>query len=359
MMPEMAPTRSQSILRIGIDCRFASLHAGLGRYTRELVTHLLMRNDDVEYVLFVSDTDHHSWIPPVSTTHYSLLTTHSKHYSLSEQVKFPLKIKRSGIDLLFSPHFNVPLFCPVPFVATIHDLILHRYPNQASPMKQRAYRMVMKHTVKKAASLVAVSAFTADELAKKYGKNLRKKISVIHEAASPEFSRKTAGACAPVLRKYDLRKPFFLYVGNAKEHKNVQMLIDAYRALGSTDTELVLVTGGKEARALRVCDGVKLLQEVTDGDLPCLYHFAVCFVTASLYEGFGLPVLEAQASGCPVIVTNRGALPEIAPPGARIVEPTIDALTEALAEPPSPSDPGRMRTWEEVAEETATMLQKM
>jgi glycosyltransferase involved in cell wall biosynthesis len=205
-MPEM---------RIGIDCRFAGTNSGLGRYTRELTAALQKRNDGIEYVLFGNDN------------------APFPHYSLREQTSFPGIIKKSGVDLFFAPHFNVPLLCPVPFVTTIHDLILHRYPNQASSTKRLAYRAVMRHTVRKAQSLIAVSQFTADELTSVYGKDVKKKISVIHEAVSDEFIKKSAAACSPTLNRFGLKKPFFLYVGNAKQHKNVQMLIDAYRSLSS------------------------------------------------------------------------------------------------------------------------------
>lgn len=342
---------------IGIDCRFASTQSGLGRYTREIVTHLLQRNDPMRYVLFMNSPDP-VWLPKQSPTPYSLHPTHLRHYSLSEQLKFPGILRRSGIDLLFAPHFNVPLLCPVPFIATIHDVILHRYPNSASGLRRRAYAALMRHTVKKARALIAVSRFTAEEIVTMYGKDVRKKITVVYEAVSPEFVRKSAAACGPVLKKHGLGKPFFLYVGNAKEHKNVQMLIDAYRSLGTTETELVLVTDGKEAETLRLTDGVRIVRDVPEADLSCLYYFALAFVTASLYEGFGLPVLEAQASGCPIIVTNTGALPEIAPEGARIVEPTIEDIADALRDPPQPPDMGKMRTWGEVAEETFNVLHR-
>lgn len=353
---KMSAQNNTTMNTVGIDCRFAATQSGLGRYTCELVTELLRRRDGVRYVLFVSKDDDHAWLPNPLPESCLLTPVSFAHYSLSEQIKFPGVIRRSKIDLLFSPHFNVPLLCPVPFVATIHDLILHRYPNQASGIKKAAYQLLMKHTVKKSRALIAVSRFTADEIAKTYGKDVRKKITVIHEAASPEFIRKSATSCAPVLKKYGLGKPFFVYVGNAKEHKNVQMLIDAYASLHSTETELVLVTGGKESEALRLCDGVRILRDVPNADLSCLYYFAVAFVTASLYEGFGLPVLEAQASGCPVIVTNTGSLPEIAPEGARVVEPTVEDIADALRDPPSPPDMEKMRTWGEVANETFDVL---
>lgn len=340
---------------IGIDCRFAATHSGLGRYTRELVAHLLLRNDPVHYALFVHSSDHR-WIPADTSASHSLHHAPFPHYSLSEQLMFPWTLRRSRIDLLFSPHFNIPLLCPVPFAATIHDLILHRYPNQASALRRASYRMTMRHTVRKARALIAVSKFTADELAKTYGNNIRKKITVIHHAVSGEFRRRNAAAeCGVVLKKYDLRKPFFLYVGNCKEHKNVQTLINAYDSLKIKDTELALVTGGKESWNLKLHAGVRVLRDVSESDLPCLYYFAVAFATASLYEGFGLPVIEAAASGCPVIAANRGSLPEVAPPGSRIVEPTVAAIAEALRDPPHPPDAGK-RTWEEVADQTFAVL---
>lgn len=339
---------------IGIDCRFAHTHSGLGRYTRELASGLLKRNDNVRYVLFTNGDDQ-PWIPSRAV----VIPASFPHYSLREQTRFPIALKKSGIDLLFSPHFNVPLVCPVPFVATIHDLILHRYPNQASGIKRIAYRTVMRHTVRSSRALIAVSRFTADELRREYGVPAADKTAVIHEAASDEFSRKSAASCSPTLKKYELKKPFFLYVGNAKEHKNVQMLIDAYGELGSTDTELVLVTGGREAESLRLRDGVRLIGDVASADLPCLYYFALCFVTPSLYEGFGLPVLEAHACGCPVIVTDRGALPEIAPDGSRIVEPTVTDLADALRDPPPPSPVTVTRTWDDVATDTVEVLKNV
>jgi glycosyltransferase involved in cell wall biosynthesis len=265
-------------------------------------------------------------------------------------------LKASGVDLLFCPHFNVPLLCPVPFVVTIHDLILHRYPNQASALRRLAYRAVMRHAVGSSRAIIAVSAFTESEVKRFFGKGAANKTRVIRQAVSGEFHRKSASSCSAVLQKYALKKPFFLYVGNAKEHKNVQMLIDAYASLGNTDTELVLVTGGAEASRLMLRDGVRILSDIADHDLPCLYFFAACFVTASLYEGFGLPVWEAAACGCPVIVTNRGALPEIAAEGSRIVEPMVEELAEAMRDPPSPIETGGVRTWEQVAEQTALVL---
>lgn len=341
---------------IGIDCRFAATESGLGRYTRELVAHLLRRDDALRYALFVRDPSE-PWLaslPPSPRS--SLHTTRSPHYSLSEQLRFPLSIRSAGADFFFSPHFNVPLLCPVPFVVTVHDLILHRFPNEASPLRRIAYRTVMQHAVARARAVIAVSRFTGDEICGAYGERVRSKIAVISEGVSEQFRRRPQAECAAVLAKHGLPAAFFLYVGNAKQHKNVQTLIDAFAAAGDPQAHLVLVTGGGEASRLRLRERVRLLPDVDDADLPVLYSAARAFVTASLYEGFCLPVAEAAACGCPIVATRRGAIPEVAPPGALLVEPTIEALARALRAPPLEAAERRNGSWSDAAEQTAAVL---
>lgn len=363
---------------IGIDCRFAATHTGLGRYTRELVSALLRRRDPWRYVLFMKmnegqgrdrNADQRSdrlpeWVPTAPATPVSVISVPYAHYSLGEQTGFPRILHHAGIDLLFSPHFNVPLFSGVPFVATIHDLILHRYPNRQSFVKQLAYRLQMKSTIRRARKLIAVSAFTKREITALYGDRIADRLSVVHEAVSPLFHPADEAAKARVRSAYELHRPFFLYVGNAKEHKNVQMLIDAFAAAKLQDHDLLLVTGGVEAQRLQLTKNVQPLLDVPDADLPVLYSLARCFVSASLYEGFGLPLLEAAACGCPAIVSTQGSFPEIAAlitqgssSGAVLCEPTVSAFADAIRHPPSPlsSLPSR-RSWDAVASETADIL---
>ncbi len=342
------------VQRIGIDCRFAATQSGLGRYTRELVAALLRRHDDVEYVLFVT-SEEQSWLPPSSSTHYSLLTTHSTHYSFSEQIFFPLQIARARLDLFFSPHFNVPLLCPVPFIATIHDLILHRYPNNASLIRRLAYRMLMRSTVRRARTLIAVSSFTAGEISSVYGQSVLEKTEIIHEAVSTYFRRPSPETVESVIKRYAIPQPYFLYVGNCKEHKNVSALLQAYQSLGTTDTALVLIAGGAECETLPPVPGVRVVSGVPDAFLPSFYAAARCFVTPSLYEGFCLPVLEAALCGCPVIASNVTAIPEVAPEGSLLVAPTADGLATALRDPPKTPPAVPARTWDDVAEETAEL----
>lgn len=344
------------MLHVGIDCRFSGTISGLGSYTRALVTHMMRRKDPIRYTLFVRSADE-EWVRGLmgSPATYCLQSIVCPHYSFSEQTLFPLIMRRVGIDLLFALHFNVPFACPVPFVATIHDLILHRYPNNAPLWKRIAYRAVMRHAVAHAHSLIAVSRFVLREVEEAYGKRAARKTVVISEGVDASFVRRPVHEREGVLRKYGIRRPFFLYVGNAKEHKNVPLLLTAFRELRSPEKILVLVTAGCEAGSLEVREGVLRLSGVRDDELPALYSAADAFVTASLYEGFCLPIAEARACGCPVIALKRGVMPEVVGKDGVLTEATAEALTCALRSPPPPAG-GRTRGWGEVAEETVRCL---
>lgn len=341
---------------IGIDCRFAGTLTGLGRYTREVTLHLLKRSDSVRYVLFVRSRDE-AWLKELSLPEDQIIIADIPHYSLAEQISFPSLLKKSKIDLLFSPHFNVPFFCPVPFVVTVHDVILHRYPNNAPLFKQIAYRILLSRAVRKAERVIAVSQFTADELRSLYATRLAP-VTVIHEGVTENFQPASDADCARVRSTYALPSSFFLYVGNAKQHKHVELLLKAFAAVPETSPELILCTGGKEAESLVLPPRARRIADVADADLPALYTLATAFVTASLYEGFCLPVAEAEACGCPVIATNRAAIPEIASESAILLEPTVEDYTEALLHPPARTGKSVTRSWEKTAHETAELLMK-
>lgn len=334
-------------MTIAIDCRFAAGHSGLGRYTRELALHLLKRQSGIHYRLIVRSKNE-SWIPSDA----DVIEADIAHYSFAEQTTLPTLLKNAKVDLLFSPHFNIPLLCPVPFVATIHDLILHRYPNDASFVKKLAYRVLIGRTIKKAKTLIAISDFVKSEIISEYGASLPP-IHVVREGVSPHYHPATDAEKERVKHAFGLHKNFFLYVGNAKQHKNVRMLIDAFVALHDASKELILVCGGKEKKRLGMLPAnVRILENVSDADLPALYSAADCFVTASLYEGYCLPVAEAMACGCPVIATDRTAIPEIARGHATLVEPTVDAFVQAMKQSHQHRASYIAGTWEKAAEET-------
>lgn len=338
--------------KILIDCRFAGSHSGLGRYSRSIAKELLALGE-LDYQLLVRSKNE-SWIPKDAR----VIEADIPHYSLAEQTTLPRIISSSGADILFSPHFNVPLNCPIPFIVTIHDLILHRYPNQSSFIKRFAYKMLVKHAVDRAQKIIAVSDFTKNELLKTYGSAIDSKTTVILEGVDEQYRPAASDAIQSLRTAHNLQKPFFLYVGNAKEHKNVHTLIDAFvqSDRGSTH-ELVLLTGGTEAARLKpLPDGVRCIRDVSDQTLPVLYSAADVLVTASLYEGFCLPVAEALACGCPVIASNATAIPQIASGRATLVEPTVAAFADAFTSIPNRPTPYRIAEWRDAAKATLGIL---
>ncbi len=339
---------------IAIDCRFAGTGTGLSRYTTELVAALLSRNDaELEYVLVVRKESN---VPAVSFPH-RIVAADIPHYSRAEQTKLPRILKETGADLVLFTQFNVPFFCPLPYVVTVHDLILHRHPGDASLLKRAAYRILMHRAVRHAKAVIAVSRWTKHDLGRSYGPGVARKTVVIGEGVSDAYVPQPLPRIEDMRRRFGLHRPFFLYVGNGKPHKNVPLLLRAFAEAGP-DAELVLVSGGADARAWTLPPGARLLQGVDDRDLPILYSAAQCFVTASLDEGYCLPIAEALACGCPVIASHRSAIPEILEGHGRLVEPTVEAFAEALLDPPTLAAPVRVGSWERAAEETVMLFKE-
>jgi len=353
---------------VGIDCRFAGSVGGLGTYTRGIVSSLLKRNDAWSYVLFVDD-EQAPWLRDIRDKQKTrIVEAPFAPYSLAEQLEFPNLLQDAALDLLFFPHFNVPLSCSVPFVCTIHDLILHRFSNGSRMFKRLMYRFVMRQALSRAQSVIAVSDYTKSDLRSVHGAKVDRKTSVIYPGISSAFTHQHADVCSAFRLKHDLENPFLLYIGNAKEHKNVDVLLEAYRQSGLSGIDLVLLTGGRESARLRRSDGVRFLTGLPESELPLLLSSARACVTATLLEGFCLPLIEAMACRTPVLGTWSGAIPEVCGSHALLVEPTVSSVCEGLrsiALDSSFRDASRLHaaevwakayTWERAAEGMAEVI---
>ena len=225
-------------------------------------------------------------------------------------------------------------------VVTIHDLIYLKGNQYTGSALGRAYVKVLFDRIEKNAdAVITVSEYTKNDLLQSFP-GLKGRVFVTYEAASPVFKpvNDVAGSAA-LKKKHALARPFVLFVGSLKRHKNVPVLIDAMRVLRERGLphELVLV-GRKDLkeRALlkKIEEGgsfVRWLSEVSDEDLAHLYPMAEAFVLPSLWEGFGLPVLEAMACGAPVLSSDRASLPEVVGTAGRLFDPErVDALVELL-----------------------------
>jgi glycosyltransferase involved in cell wall biosynthesis len=340
-----------------LDARFGGSPTGLGRFTRELTTAVLDASPTHLRWTLLTKEDQPPWLEgrPVRT-----IQSMARHYSLAEQWALPRLLWRHQPDLFVSWHFNVPLACPVPFVATVHDLILHAYPNAASPLKQLAYRLLMRHAVLHSRGLLAVSPFVAEELVRVYGTRIESRLMITGEGAPPTFGPRDLTEQQRVREAWNVPGPFLLYVGNAKEHKRVPLLLEAFQAAQLPGVSLVLVASGPEADRLTLPANVRRLQGVPDTDLPALYSAALACVTASAHEGFYLPGVEALTCGCPVVAPRTSAIIGTldGAEGVALVEPTLDGLTAGLRTLPHRSEPQQRWHWADAAHRVLESIER-
>lgn len=318
----------QAMATIGIDCRFADVRAGLGTYTRELVTELAPLLSGHRIVLFVRKPDS-LWLRSLGSS-VEIVEAPCAPYSLAEQTALPNAFQDAKLDLLFVPHFNVPLFTTIPFICTVHDLILHKFPGNSSFLKRMAYRFVLSRALRHARAVLTISEATKKDIAGTYGKKIGAKTHVIYPGVSETFSPRSKTEQDEVRARYRLESPYLFYVGGCKEHKNVATLIDAFQSAGLGNTELVLIAGGPECRHLKRAEHIRFLTDVRDEDFPALYSAALGSVTATKAEGFYFPAVEAMACACPVLATNVWAVPEVSGAHALLVEPIRDMLADGM-----------------------------
>ncbi len=318
-------------MKIGIDARFFGPESkGLGRYTKKLIEELEKIDEENEYIIFLTKDNYDLYIP--KNSNFRKVLADYKWYSWKEQLFMPFKLKREKFDFVHFPHFNVPFLYRDKFVVTIHDLILLKFPTHENSTRSKfmykikflMYKRVIHHALNKSLKIISVSEFTKKDILRHYWNISPKKISITHEAGHkahlttvPEKIQKE------ILRKSKINFPYMLYVGNAYPHKNLNKLVESFKIWQkkysqSQDMELVLV--GRDDyfyRKLRKfvneknIDNVKILHTVKDDFLQILYRNAHLFVFPSLYEGFGLPPLEACSYGTPVVSSKESCMPEI------------------------------------------------
>lgn len=234
----------------------------------------------------------------------------------------------SGHDVFFSPGYNTPLFCRLPFVFTIHDLSHIYCPENSSPAIRLYYATVLKRACRNAVRILTVSEFTRRQIIE-WAAVKEEKVFNVGCGVDPAYR--------PGGPTYRLPFPYLLCVSNRKKHKNEFRLVEAFAQARLASNVCLVFTGDPERKLLRWIERHKLserivfLRNVPEAKLPSLYRGATAMVFPSLYEGFGLPVLEAMACGTPVLTSNVTAMPETAGGAALLVNPTqAEEITHAI-----------------------------
>lgn len=339
-----------SIKRILFDGRFLSLsHAGLGRYSLELLKHLLPLDESQKYIILVPEgakfDEEFSAILANRKVPADIVETGIKYYSISEQTKLPNLISSLKPDLVHFPHFNHPIFYQGKFVITIHDLTLSQYAERRGKLKRYAYSMVISHAAKKAEKILTVSDYVKSDLARTL--NISKnKIVTTYNGVDERFCDGVGRQSSEeAMKKYGIEKPYILYVGQWREHKNLIKLVEAFYQIANDvrfQNKIDLVFAGRpdpkfpyllsKIKELSLQESIKFTGFVDDDDLPALYRGAKLFVFPSLSEGFGLPGLEAQACGTPLVASNRSCFTEIFGSGALYFNPeNVSDMAEKMS----------------------------
>jgi glycosyltransferase involved in cell wall biosynthesis len=328
--------------RVAIDAR-KLLDFGIGTYIRNVLIELHRLDAEMSYVVLCRSRDVASLRALLPRFH--VVAEDAEPYSFGEQLRIPLRLRREAVDLVHEPHYVLPPLTRCRSVVTIHDCIHLMFP-QYLPNRLGYYyaRTLMWTATRQAARILTVSEASRRDILRFFNVP-PEKVQVIHNAIDARFLTAPDEATTERVRqRYQLDHPFVLYVGNIKPHKNIERMIDAFgRARPNGPPGLKLVIIGDEVSRYpslrqmvhrqKLDKHVRFLGFQPQETLASFYRLSGAFVFPSLYEGFGLPPLEAMACGTPVITSNVSSLPEIAGDAALLVDPyDIDAIARAIVQ---------------------------
>jgi glycosyltransferase involved in cell wall biosynthesis len=327
-------------VRIAIDAR--KLHDfGIGTYIRNIVRQLARFDRQTEYILICGDRDRDLGLS--LGDNFRVEVDSSKPYSVREQLTVPWTLVRTRASIFHEPHYVLPPLTHCRSVVTIHDCIHLRFPQYLPKRGALAYaRAQMGAAASRSNRILTVSEASKRDILE-FFKVAPEKITVIYNGIDEQFATEPPeDKMRAVEERYQLQGEFALYVGNVKPHKNVERLLDAFhlvRQSGLHDLKLVVIGDdiSKYAALRRAVHRynlhkyVRFLGFLPDETLAVVYRLAAVFVFPSLYEGFGLPPLEAMACGTPVVTSNVSSLPEVMGDAALLVDPySAEAIADAM-----------------------------
>ncbi len=333
---------------IGIDYTPAyEQGGGIGRYVRELVTALSKIDQFTQYSLFVSGVSSSAPSAPLgSNFHWKPTRVTPKWFAriwYRLRVPLPVELFIGSVNLFHATDFVLPPTLPnVPTVLTVHDLSFVRVPDSASVSLKKYLDVVVPRSVSRATHILADSQATSDDLVSLYSVD-ESKVTVLLSGVNERFMSEISSDVLMTTRnKYSLGDFAYIFtVGTVQPRKNYVRLIQSLAQLRAKGLDIHLVIAGGKGwldnpiysaiADTHMENFVHFIGFADDEDLPALYKNAVCLAFPSLYEGFGLPVLEAMACGVPVLTSNVSSLPEVAGDAAITVDPyDLDAITDGL-----------------------------
>ncbi len=332
-------------MRVLIDARVIQDHfPGIGRYVFNLIDALAPQLDGELLALTVENAANTRYDLGQLARHanVTLIPTDVPIFSWRGQTALPGLIRRLGPDVAHFPYNLRPLRTGVPSLLTLYDVIPRRFPEYYPPFTRARIELIQRAAIRASDAFTAISHSTADDFNALYGVS-RQKIVVTPLAPDPIFHPRPPAALDDFRRRIDLPDGYFLYLGSNKPHKNLPRLMRAWARVNEKlkgKSEKLIVAGHWDARYpeakllardLGMQDSVRFLGPVAGEELPLLYAAATAFIFPSLYEGFGLPALEAMASGVPVACSRAPGLSEVAGEAALLFDPaSVDEMADAI-----------------------------
>lgn len=338
-------------MRIAINANLVSFsgtyrQAGVSKYTEHLINHLAKLDSANEYLIYFGNGSRPAQFAAGSNFQLraSRLDTEKPLTRIAwEQGIAPGVLLRDRPEVLHCPVNVMPLatFCPT--VVTIHDLGFMRFPKRYKATKRRYLHIMTTLTARRAAHIITPSESGRQEVIELL-RVAPHKVTAIAEGFAPHFRPLPTEEVAVWRKENDIPERFVLYVGTLEPRKNVPLLLRAFarwrREQPEASTGVALVLGGAKGwlyeeifrlvQELGLSEVVQFRGYISENDLPLWYNSAYCFVYPSVYEGFGLPPLEAMACGCPVITSNTSSLPEVVGEAGLMVGPDDEAALTGL-----------------------------
>jgi glycosyltransferase involved in cell wall biosynthesis len=359
--------------------------AGLSRYIYEILTRMPPLRPSTRFTALTSNgpvPNDFPRFPNLSLAPSRYPTGRAPVRIAWEQVVLPLAAARLGLDILFCPVNVRPVLSHCPTVITVHDLIFLRYPKAFHPLKRLYLSAFTGWSARHAAHVIAVSEATRQDVITLLGVDPQR-VTTVHNGVGTQFAPVSPEKKAAFRKANEVSRRTILYVGTLEPRKNVPTLLEAFSQLSHNPdfADVTLLIGGSKGwyfdeiyatakrLGLSAAGRVRWLGRVPDEDLPLWYNIANVCAYPSLYEGFGLPPLEAMACGTPVVASNTSALPEVVGTAGMLLDPNdvqgwTTALTRVLTDPDkarSMSEAGLKQasifSWDRTAVETLSVLE--